>query len=109
MFWDFLGPEACGIIVPSPGLEPTPSALESKVLTTGLPGKSHGRHCLKCWESYIRHCLFLCSIYRHLESVGRDRLAETIVEFSECYAGGEYEVLRSIAHSILGIHERLWR
>ena len=47
-FGIFLGPEACGIIYPSPEIEPTPPALESKVLTTGLPGKSHDRHCLKC-------------------------------------------------------------
>ena len=32
--------EACGILVPFPGIEPTPLALEGKVLTTGLPGKS---------------------------------------------------------------------
>ena len=30
----------CGILVPWPGIEPEPSALEGRVLTTGLPGKS---------------------------------------------------------------------
>ena len=39
MFW-FFGHEACGILAPGPGIEPTPPALEGKVLTTGLPGKS---------------------------------------------------------------------
>ena len=39
MFWIF-GPEACGILAPQPGIEPAPPALEGKVLTTGLPGKS---------------------------------------------------------------------
>ena len=39
MFW-FFGCEACGILAPWPGIEPTPSALEGKVLTTGLPRKS---------------------------------------------------------------------
>ena len=39
MFW-FFGREACGILAPWPGIEPTPPALEGKVLTTGLPGKS---------------------------------------------------------------------
>ena len=39
MFW-FSGHEACGILAPQPGMEPTPHALEGKVLTTGLPGKS---------------------------------------------------------------------
>ena len=36
----FYGQEACGILAAQPGTEPLPSALESKVLTTGLPGKS---------------------------------------------------------------------
>ena len=38
-FW-FFGPEASGIIAPKPGIEPIPSVLEGKALTTGLPGKS---------------------------------------------------------------------
>ena len=36
----FIGPEACGILAPRPGIEPTPPALEGEVLTTGPPGKS---------------------------------------------------------------------
>ena len=39
MFW-FFDHEACGILVPQPGIEPTTSALAGEVLTTGLPGKS---------------------------------------------------------------------
>ena len=39
MFW-FSGCEACGILVPQSGIEPTPPALEGEVLTTGPPGKS---------------------------------------------------------------------
>ena len=39
MFW-FFGHEACGILAPQPGIESVPPALESEVLTTGLPGKS---------------------------------------------------------------------
>ena len=39
MFW-FFGREACGILAPGPGIEPTPPALEGTVLTTGPPGKS---------------------------------------------------------------------
>ena len=35
----FLSKEACGILAPQPGMEPTPSALGGKVLTTGPPGK----------------------------------------------------------------------
>ena len=38
MFW-FFDRKACGILVPQPGIEPAPSALESKVLITGPPGK----------------------------------------------------------------------
>ena len=45
MFW-FFGPEACGILAPRPGIEPTPPALDSEVLTTGLPGKSLSAHFL---------------------------------------------------------------
>ena len=36
----FFGPEACGLLTPRPGIEPTPAALEGEVLTTGPPGKS---------------------------------------------------------------------
>ena len=36
----FFSWDACGILGPWPGIEPTPPALEGKVLTTGLPGKS---------------------------------------------------------------------
>ena len=40
MFWYF-GCEACGILAPWPGIKPAPPALEGRVLTTGLPRKSH--------------------------------------------------------------------
>ena len=35
----FLGYEACGILVPLPGIKPRLPALEGEVLTTGLPEK----------------------------------------------------------------------
>ena len=38
MFWYF-GPEACGILVPWPGMEPTAPALKGEFLTTGPPGE----------------------------------------------------------------------
>ena len=38
-FWFFVL-KVCGILAPPPGIKPTPPALEGKVLTTGLPGKS---------------------------------------------------------------------
>ena len=40
MFWVF-GHETYSILALCPGIEPVPSALEGKVLTTGRPGKSH--------------------------------------------------------------------
>ena len=40
LFW-FFGPEAYGILIPQPRIEPIPSALKGKVLTTGPPGESH--------------------------------------------------------------------
>ena len=39
MFWLF-GPEACGILSPRPGIEPTPCTLEGRILTAVPPGKS---------------------------------------------------------------------
>ena len=41
----FFGCEACGILAPQPGIEPTPPALEGEVLTTGPLGKSLSQ----CW------------------------------------------------------------
>ena len=38
----FFDLEACGILTPQPGIEPTPSALEGEVLTTGPSGKTLG-------------------------------------------------------------------
>ena len=40
LFW-FFGPKAFGILAPWSGIEPAPPTLEGKVLTTGLPRKSH--------------------------------------------------------------------
>ena len=39
MFW-FFGREACGILAPKPGIEPSLPTLEGKVSTTGPKGKS---------------------------------------------------------------------
>ena len=36
----FFGHEAGGILAPQPGIKPSPSAVESNILTTGPPGKS---------------------------------------------------------------------
>ena len=40
----FFGHKACGILAPRPVIQPAPSALEGKVLTTGPPGSP-------CWIS----------------------------------------------------------
>ena len=40
LFYAFFGHEACGILAPRPGIEPSPPALECGVLTTGPPGES---------------------------------------------------------------------
>ena len=52
MFW-FFGHEACGILVPRPGIEPAPSASEGEVLTTEPLRESPGTHYL---IAYL--CLF---------------------------------------------------
>ena len=44
MFWLF-GQEACGIVVPWPGIISTSHALEGKVLTIGPPGKFLNTYC----------------------------------------------------------------
>ena len=46
----FIGREACGILASQPGMEPTLPALEGRLLTTGLPGKSQPSY------SYLRIC-----------------------------------------------------
>ena len=46
MFWIF-GCEARGILVPRPGIKPTRSALEGRVLTTGLSRQSFTHRFLK--------------------------------------------------------------
>ena len=69
IFW---GCKACGILVPWPGIEPAPPALEDKALTTGPPGNSlshpwqwkgrgwvlEGRHPVtSLWWFLIYNCL----------------------------------------------------
>ena len=49
----FFGHEACGILVPQPGIKPTPLGLESKVLTTVPPRESPNESvlCIR-WPKY---------------------------------------------------------
>ena len=55
MLW-FFGREACGILAPRPGIEPTPPALEGKVLTAGPPGKSPPAVLLSSGSGAVRAC-----------------------------------------------------
>ena len=45
-------PEACGILVPRPGMEPTSPALEGGFLTTGPPEKYH-LNTFKLWKPHV--------------------------------------------------------
>ena len=58
MFWLF-GPEACGI-------QPTPSALEGEVLTTGPPRKSH--HPVFRLNFMSLQSILTTSFWTHLDS-----------------------------------------
>ena len=51
-FFFFFGRKACRILVPGPGIQPAPPALEGGVLTTGPPGKS------PLFHSYYRLLIF---------------------------------------------------
>ena len=64
------GYEACEILAPQPGIEPTPSALEVKVLTTGLLGKSLEVLFLNAYQKDtscfpIGIAASICSVCRH--------------------------------------------
>ena len=49
---------ACGILVPWPGIEPVPCALEGRVLTTGLWGKSPNHRPLHQVNEVLMHFYF---------------------------------------------------
>ena len=61
VLWVFLFhvQEACGILAPSPGIKPSPPALEGKVLTTGPPGRSpQVNSCCVTWSHLPMACGF---------------------------------------------------
>ena len=58
MFWLF-GFNAPGTLAPDQGLNPHPPALEGKVLTTGLPGKSYSLFIFK--DKYLFILLYTTS------------------------------------------------
>ena len=64
VFW-FLGQEACGVLAPWPGIEPSPLALEEEVLTTGLhernPSNDFSAHAYWSSNEGKSHALLLCA------------------------------------------------
>lgn len=66
--FQFFGWEACGLLAPPPGTEPTPSALEGKILPIGPLGKSQAflivlrTFCFESWLTFI-------SLWSHLGSL----------------------------------------
>ena len=50
----FFGHKACGILAPRPVIQPAPSALEGKVLTTGPRGKSLLDFCIRFYTEATR-------------------------------------------------------
>ena len=54
MFWGFFGLEACSILVPWPGIETAPAALEGELLTTEVVGM-----CLKVPDMCLKLAFFL--------------------------------------------------
>ena len=57
-FWPC--PAACGILVPQPGIKPTPPALEAWVLTTGPPGKSPLKFVVQTFSWLQHRWMILC-------------------------------------------------
>ena len=63
------GVKASGILVPHPGIEPTPPALEGEILTTGPPGSptrislksiSVKPNAMLCYAKSLQSCPTLC-------------------------------------------------
>ena len=55
-FWPYM--RACRILIPWPGLKPTPLQWKSRVLTTGLPGKSQEFF-------FLNNCLDITNLNGH--------------------------------------------
>ena len=73
LFFFSFGHEACGILAPQPGIEPTPTALEGEVLTTGQPGSprkpiscffTRGKWSIKTDQGHIARRLL--SVYKEV-------------------------------------------
>ena len=72
------GPEACGILVPQPGIKPMSTTLESGFLTTGSPGKSSSTSFLLSvfleynissveGKSFCLNCFMMSPMHLHLQ------------------------------------------
>ena len=64
----FFWAQACELLTPWPGVSPAPPALENKVLTPGMPGRSHEGH-----FGFLFNFLFI---------LGYSRLASSVEIFS---------------------------
>ena len=63
------GYKVCGMLAAQPGTEPSPSALEGKVVATGLPPKRPVRRKAKSWPLDRHHSLSVRFLLHHLFSV----------------------------------------
>ena len=58
----FFGLEACGILIPQPGVEPAPPALDGKASTTGLPETSPSLNVINCLQDTWLTAVFFSSL-----------------------------------------------
>ena len=67
IYWPYM---VCGILVPEPGIQPAPPALEGQGLSHWTTKEVPSRHCFRMWGSH-RKSLYLCGTY--LLMSGRQR------------------------------------
>ena len=66
--------EACGILVPQPGVEPTSPALEGRFLTTGLNQGSHEVHACHFLLKVLWRVLIILKIIRQNHNIPSNSL-----------------------------------
>ena len=59
---DFFGLEACGILIPQPGVEPAPPASDGKASTTALPETSPSLNFINCLQDTWLTAVFFSSL-----------------------------------------------
>ena len=76
--------EACGISVPFPWIEPTPPALEGKVLTPGLQGSP----CMKRFDYLVQSSQESCKIRKNITTILHlRRLRHRWLQSCDCRVG----------------------